>query len=1257
MELNLFKNTTQNKADNQLYFSLFNDYPDGIVFVNTDSEIILDCNKAFQNILKLKKDELLKYKFWELFDPENQKYFKEFFSGNTKLYKPKSILLEMHSGESKLFFNLEASQFTYDKKNYTKFIFRDITKEKKLEISLNETEVLCETMFNSPAIAVCFIEEDNIISKINDVFEKVTGYGRSEIEGKKTWMDFISNEDLEKMKILHELRLKDPDNTIKSYEFKIITKKGLEKNIFITIDVIPGTKRSLATMLDITALRRSHIILKQSEKKFRLLAEESPNMIFINSNGKIVFANQKCEDIMGYKKEEFYSSEFDFKKLIAPEYVDLVLANFKKHLNNEDVKPIEYELLTKTGKRIPAIISTKLFDFEGTNSILGIVTDISAQKEARKIIELNEEKFRVAFKTYPEAAAINKLENGEFIDINEAFTKITGYSKKDIEGKTTLELNLWKNPADRDKMVSNLLKFGEINNFEAEFRLKDGSIVLGEFFAKIIEINNEKCLLSITRDITELKKTEKILKESEEKYRTLFESSTDGIVLHDTKGNIFDANAKAQSMFGYKRHELVGSHISILHPDDAKISDISKAAFNEVTTKGSVYFEMVFKRSDGTTFPAEVSSTMSNSSGKDMIIGIVRDISERKKTEELLREREEKFRSLVETSQHLIWQCDKEGRYTYLNKEWENVLGYKIEEMLGKKFTEFQNEEYASNDYNNFKKQLTGEIIRGHETVSIHRNGSPVNLLINALPIFNKDGKITGTQGTAYDITAQKKMLEALKTSEEQYRTLIEASNDAIYFLYNGKFEIINKRFTKLFGYTLEETNAPDFSFINLIAPESKKVIEEREEKINRGEAPSPIYQFTAINKNGEKIECEVSLSYMKYKDGVASQGIIRDITDRIKAEEQIRKLSRSVEQSPVSILITDTDGTIEYVNSRVETVTGYKSSELIGKNPHIFKSGKMSENEYKLLWEKIKKGEEWTGEFLNKKKNGELFWESAKISPIKNNQGETTHFLAVKEDITEKKKMTEDLIKAKENAEKAERLKSEFLAQISHEIRSPLNIILNLSTLIKEEISQEEEKKLSDLLDAVDGAGKRIVRTINSILNMSELQAGTYDFNFEQIDIHSEVLELLKNEYLHYAKSKNLNLIYQNNAVNSKRMGDKYSITHIFANLIDNAIKYTEKGEVKIILFTNANNNLQVNVSDTGIGIAENFIDEIFEPFRQQYQGYTRKFEGNGLGLALVKKYCELNRAEIKVNSKEGEGSIFSVEFKEPENSIISND
>ena len=370
------------------------------------------------------------------------------------------------------------------------------------------------------------------------------------------------------------------------------------------------------------------------------------------------------------------------------------------------------------------------------------------------------------------------------------------------------------------------------------------------------------------------------------------------------------------------------------------------------------------------------------------------------------------------------------------------------------------------------------------------------------------------------------------------------------------------------------------------------------------------------------------------------------DITESKKAAEELLKVKLGIERLDEAVFITDIDGKITYANPGFEKMYGFSKDEVIGKTPRIIKSGKIPQNVYKDFWDKLLNKEVIVGELINKTKDGKFKTIFSTANPIIDKKNKLIGFLAIQRDISEQKLAEKELITAKENAEKADKLKSAFLAQMSHEIRTPINAIVSLSSLLRDDLKDEVDDEKNLTLDLIGGAGRRIVRTVELLLNLAEIQAGTYEIIRRKFDLFSDIIGKLLVEFKIYAKEKGIALESKVEAESTEFVGDIYTIEQIFTQLLENAIKYTDKGKVLVKIYRNENQNLIVEVKDTGIGIAEEYLDEIFEPFSQEEMGYSRKYEGNGIGLSLVKSYCNLNNIKVEVESEKGKGSTFRVIF-----------
>ena len=361
------------------------------------------------------------------------------------------------------------------------------------------------------------------------------------------------------------------------------------------------------------------------------------------------------------------------------------------------------------------------------------------------------------------------------------------------------------------------------------------------------------------------------------------------------------------------------------------------------------------------------------------------------------------------------------------------------------------------------------------------------------------------------------------------------------------------------------------------------------------------------------------------------------------ESEKRYKELADSL---PQMIFEIDKEGLIKFTNLASYKMFGYTLEEIT-EGFSVFKTivpgdrERARRNMIQIMRGEKKDVEEYTA----LRKDGTTFPVIIFSNPITTNKI-TTGLRGIAIDITERKIMEDQLIRSKEKAEESDKLKSEFLAQMSHEIRTPLNVILSYNSFLKDELANylDEDQKSSFI--SVETAGRRLIRTIDLILNMAELHAGKLEVRINDINLYDILIELTK-EFEHSAKEKNLELSCSNSCdVMPVIKSDEYIVTEVFQNLIDNAVKYTLRGKIEVNIYNNEKNNYCVAIKDTGIGIADEYMDKIFLPFSQEDTGYSRKFDGNGLGLALVKKYLDLIDAEIMVDSKKGKGSNFIVCF-----------
>lgn len=768
-----------------------------------------------------------------------------------------------------------------------------------------------------------------------------------------------------------------------------------------------------------------------------------------------------------------------------------------------------------------------------------------------------------------------------------------------------------------------------------------------ELLVEIDELHRKYKNLQISykTEIDELKNSRKELLDSEEKWKVIFKNAPDAIYLYDLKGKFLDGNLAAEKLLGYAKEELIGKSFLKINILPAKYITLAARHLSlNILGKSTGPDEFILNHKDGSEINVELSTIPVKLKKSTVVLGIARNISFRKTAE-----KEQKlFRAIIDGTNDAIEVIDPEtGRFLDVNAKGCSDLGYSRDELL--KMTVPDIDPYVS--FDTFKQvvfNLEKEDNITWEGIHLRKDQSTFPVEVN-LRIVNLGKKYLVS--VVRDISNRKEAEEVLRRSEEKFRTIFNESPIGIeLYNKNGTQTDANKASLEMFGIT-EVKDIFDFNIFDGIS-----LNESQKSKLRNGESISyqSLFDFDKVKelklydtlRNGKAyfdyiITC-LNDSTNKTPIGYLLQ--VQDITKRKFAEEELLKLQRAVEQSPTSILITNLDGNIEYANPKVVESSGYSLNEILGKNPRMFNSGQKTAEEYKNMWNSITSGIEWRGEFLNKRKNGELYWELASISPIFNDRGEIVHYLAIKEDITESKFKSNELRLAKEKAEESDRLKSAFLCNMSHEVRTPLNSIIGFSELLIN--SDFDETQKIDFANQIINSSSNLLAIITDIMDISKLESGELKIYKNEILVNTFV-ESIINEYELKAKNKNLNFIYSNIYVDFDVTinVDVNRLKQIFNNLISNALKFTRFGSITIG-YTINENTIVFFVKDTGIGIPVEFHNDIFKRFRQVENFETRKFGGNGLGLAITKSLIDLMDGQIWLESEPGLGTTFFFAF-----------
>ena len=765
--------------------------------------------------------------------------------------------------------------------------------------------------------------------------------------------------------------------------------------------------------------------LSETQEEYRTaLYSIGDGVITTDTHGVIKQINPVAEKLTGWKENEakglLLSKVFNIVNEetgnVVENPVELVLRKgLVVGLANHTV------LIRKDGKKLPIADSgSPIKDLE--NKIIGVVLVFRDQTEERakeKSILESEERFRKAFTTSPDSVNINKLSNGRYVSVNNGFLKLTGYTVKEVIGKTSYEINIWADISDRDTLVKRLKEYGVVENFEARFRIKNGEVKDGLMSAAILEINGEKHILSITRDISERKHAEQLIINSEANLNSLINNRDESIWSIDKDYNfiVFNNFFKESYLEAFNIKLEIGLNaLDILTPE---LRTFWKPKYDAALKGEKIVFEFSshvgkeFKYFEIYLNPILVEKTISGVSALSV------DISDRRNAERALHSSEERLRLSLSAANQGLYDLNIQTGEAIINDEYASMLGYDpktfketnslwIErlhpddrEITSKAFID-----YISGKTSEYRVEFRQRTIEGQWTWI---------LSMGKIVEYDSVGKPLRMLGTHTNINERKIAEEGLKKSELQFRTLAENSPVGIFRTdSDGYTNYVNPRWCQISKLSFDQ--ALGDGWLTGVHPADRGVISES-------------WKNASLNKRASEAEyrflhTDGSISWVlgsaiPLKDNqdniIGFIGTITDITDNKKIEAELKKLSISVEQSPVSIVITDTKGNIEYVNPKFSEISGYSLDEVKGKNPRILSSGQMSSKKYQELWDTILSGNEWHGEFYNKKKDGGFYWESASISPIMNPDGHITHFVAVKEDISEKKKMNEQLMKSEE--------------------------------------------------------------------------------------------------------------------------------------------------------------------------------------------------------------------------------------------------
>lgn len=1070
--------------------------------------------------------------------------------------------------------------------------------------------------------------------------------------------------------------------------------------------------------------------LNESEKLFRLIFEHSPLPMAVSQtiDGKIININKKWEQLFGYSAEEAIGkSSMELNLWKSVEDRNHVVQTLKE---KEILENLYIVFKDKNGNPVHTISDGILIN--NKKYIFTIIQDVGEKIKYERALNKEKELFKYINEMH---SVIDKINDEDFYNLAiEYAVKLTGskngFFHRISEDQKEIILTTWNKqtkencsavynthyPIEKAGNWIDCLKtksaviYNDYKNSPNQKGFPLGHIEVKRIILIATYINNNPFLIFgagnkendydeidahnfelFANELSKLIEKKNYIKKIKENERFLSNliDNLPGFIYrcaNDKDWTMYYISENLNFITGYNTNEFINNNQ--LRFNDIILPEFRDYVWNEIqeAIKNKSHYEIEYKikkKSQEEIWVSEKGQPVFNNNGDLMYLeGFIQDITAQKVLNDQLYQISEKYKNLIEKMEQglAVHQAiyDENGnmisyKFLDMNKSFEKMLGIKKEDFIGKTIFEVlpNTEKYWI--------EIFADVVKTGNPIDYENYSIEFDKYFHVVAYRNE---IDQFAVIVSDITLNKKLEENLRNSESKYRRLTENAQDLIYryeFYPNRGFTFVSNSATEIIGYTPEEFyQDPDLA-IKLILDEDKKILED----ILNGDADEirkPII-LRWKKKSGEVIFIEQRNVPIYDNNGnlIAIEGIARDITKLIVYENELMKFKDAVEQSTISIVITDINGNIEYVNKYFEKITGYTFNEVINQNPKILNSGYHSKEFYQDLWNTIKNGNTWQGILRNKKKNGEYYFEENIINPIKDKNGNIINFLGIKSDITKRLKMEEELNEYREKLEELVKtrtleletineelvrkyqtekeleqklqeslakekelneMKNKFVASVSHEFRTPLSAILSSVQIIKKYGDKLDEEKLENHYSKIEFATNHIVNLLDDILLISRADREILKNNPQRF-ILSEIIDLtiqLQKSNLKRGQVINLKLNYPQNEI----FIDNKLLQHIIGNLLSNALKYSDENSIIDLDIEEKNENLSITVKDKGIGIAEEDLPYIFEPFYRTEN--SKNIKGTGLGLNIVKRCVELMNGTIKVESKINEGTIFNV-------------
>jgi PAS domain S-box-containing protein len=743
-------------------------------------------------------------------------------------------------------------------------------------------------------------------------------------------------------------------------------------------------------------------------------------------------------------------------------------------------------------------------------------------------------------------------------------------------------------------------------------------------------------LARMRAEMTRRERTKREAEVAQARLREILNSSSDGVFVLDQEWRYKYVNPRAAALMERSPEELLGQSVMEQFPHivgGPVYQKLHQALAEQKPIHFEFYDHLYQKWFENNFYPSPSGMTV-----------LFRDVTERKRTEEALRSSEERFRNYFDLGLIGMAITSSTKRFIDVNHKICEILGYEREELLKMNWTELTHPEELDAEISLFNAVLTWE--RDGYSIDkrfIRKDGRIIHATTSVKCRRRSDGSVDHFVALLQEITERKRMEEALRTSEERFRRSFNLGLVGMVITSPTKgFIDVNDKVCEVLGYDRREL--AQMTWAELTHPDDLISDVAHFNRVLAGESDGYSIEKRFIRKDGQTIYAVISVKCLRREDGSVDScvALLQDITEKKQVEKKVAFQADLLNVVEQAVIATDLDGAVTFWNRFAEKLYGWRADEAIGRNILEVVPTQFLHEQAGDVTDLLKGSQSWSGELLVRHREGWTFPAMAIITPIFDQAVVGT--ISVFSDITEKIKAEEALKQKMTAAEALSSLKSKFVSTASHELRIPLNAIVGFSTLLKDPKVFEDPSKRAAMVDTIHRNAKNLVDLINSILDFSKIDS-------EQTIIQNKVVSLpeiakeIVNDLRLLAETKGLTLKLVENPNIPSIQSDAGKLRQIFANLISNAIKFTETGSITVRMHHRAEQRkILIEIEDTGIGMAEDQLPHIFEPFYQIEQLGKRSLAGTGLGLAIVKEFTHLLGASIEVVSRLQEGSRFTI-------------